>query len=170
MFFDPDAGIVADPDDATELFGRLMRRLIRIMQERTADGYVFRTDLRLRPDPGSTPLAVPVEAALIYYEGRGQNWERAAYIKARPIAGDLSAGEWFLRQLVPFVFRKYLITRRSPTSIRSSARSMSTRVMARLPSKAMTSNWTRRHSRDRVLCPDPAIDRWWAACRPFGRG
>ncbi|MDO1581585.1 bifunctional [glutamine synthetase] adenylyltransferase/[glutamine synthetase]-adenylyl-L-tyrosine phosphorylase [Rhizobium oryzicola] len=108
VFFDPESGIVADPDDATELFGRLMRRLIRIMQERTADGYVFRTDLRLRPDPGSTPLAVPVEAALIYYEGRGQNWERAAYIKARPIAGDISAGEWFLRQLVPFVFRKYL--------------------------------------------------------------
>ncbi len=66
------------------------------------------TDLRLRPDPGSTPLAVPVEAALVYYEGRGQNWERAAFIKARPVAGDLKAGEGFLRELVPFVFRKYL--------------------------------------------------------------
>ncbi|MGN7291800.1 bifunctional [glutamine synthetase] adenylyltransferase/[glutamine synthetase]-adenylyl-L-tyrosine phosphorylase [Rhizobium sp. SAFR-030] len=108
VFFDPDAGILADPMEASEFYGRMMRRLVRILQERTGDGYVFRTDLRLRPDPGSTPLAVSVEAGLIYYEGRGQNWERAAYIKARPMAGDLAAGEVFLRQLVPFVFRKYL--------------------------------------------------------------
>lgn len=108
VFYDPDAGILKDPDDAMETYGRMMRRLVRILQERTADGYVFRTDLRLRPDPGSTPLAVPVEAALIYYEGRGQNWERAAFIKARPVAGDLKAGESFLRELTPFVFRKYL--------------------------------------------------------------
>lgn len=108
VFFEPSAGIVPDPLDALEIFGRMMRRLIRIMQERTADGYVFRTDLRLRPDPGSTPLAIPVEAALTYYEGRGQNWERAAYIKARPVAGDIKAGENFLRELTPFVFRKYL--------------------------------------------------------------
>ncbi|MGV1751573.1 bifunctional [glutamine synthetase] adenylyltransferase/[glutamine synthetase]-adenylyl-L-tyrosine phosphorylase [Agrobacterium sp. CG674] len=108
VFFEPTAGIVPDPLDALETFGRMMRRLIRIMQERTADGYVFRTDLRLRPDPGSTPLAIPVEAALTYYEGRGQNWERAAYIKARPVAGDIKAGVNFLRELTPFVFRKYL--------------------------------------------------------------
>ncbi|MFK0384563.1 bifunctional [glutamine synthetase] adenylyltransferase/[glutamine synthetase]-adenylyl-L-tyrosine phosphorylase [Agrobacterium sp. NPDC090273] len=108
VFFEPSAGIMKDPLDATENFGRMMRRLVRIMQERTADGYVFRTDLRLRPDPGSTPLAIPVEAALTYYEGRGQNWERAAYIKARPVAGDLKAGANFLRELTPFIFRKYL--------------------------------------------------------------
>lgn len=72
VFFEPTAGIVPDPLDALETFGRMMRRLIRIMQERTADGYVFRTDLRLRPDPGSTPLAIPVEAALTYYEGRAR--------------------------------------------------------------------------------------------------
>ncbi|KQQ58621.1 bifunctional glutamine-synthetase adenylyltransferase/deadenyltransferase [Rhizobium sp. Leaf311] len=108
VFFEPSAEIVADPLDALETFGRMMRKLIRIMQERTADGYVFRTDLRLRPDPGSTPLAIPVEAALTYYEGRGQNWERAAYIKARPVAGDIKAGNNFLRELTPFVFRKYL--------------------------------------------------------------
>ena len=107
VFFDEQAGIV-DPDDAIDIFPRLMRRLVRIMQERTADGYVFRTDLRLRPDPGSTPLAIPVDAAMIYYEGRGQNWERAAFIKARAVAGDFEAGEQFLRGLVPFVFRKYL--------------------------------------------------------------
>lgn len=108
VFFDPEAGILTDPLEASETYGRMMRRLIRILQERTADGYVFRTDLRLRPDPGSTPLAVSLDAALIYYEGRGQNWERAAFIKARPIAGDIPAGENFMRLLTPFVFRKYL--------------------------------------------------------------
>lgn len=108
VFFDPEAGIVPDPSDAIDIFPRLMRRLVRILQERTADGYVFRADLRLRPDPGSTPLAIPVDAAMIYYEGRGQNWERAAFIKARAVAGDLEAGAAFIRDLVPFVFRKYL--------------------------------------------------------------
>jgi glutamate-ammonia-ligase adenylyltransferase len=108
VFFEPDRGIVNDPDEASETFARLCRRLVRIMQERTAYGYVFRIDLRLRPDPGSTPLAIPVEAALIYYEGRGQNWERAAFIKARAVAGDISAGEGFLKELTPFIFRKYL--------------------------------------------------------------
>jgi glutamate-ammonia-ligase adenylyltransferase len=108
VFYEPDQLGLADVLDASDLFARLLRRLVRILQERTGDGYVFRTDLRLRPDPGATPLAIPVEAALIYYEGRGQNWERAAYIKARPVAGDLDAGERFLRALRPFVFRKYL--------------------------------------------------------------
>ena len=108
VFFDPEAGTLPDPMDGSETYGRMMRRLIRILQERTADGYVFRTDLRLRPDPGSTPLAVSLDAALVYYEARGQNWERAAYIKARPVAGDIAAGENFMRLLTPFVFRKYL--------------------------------------------------------------
>ncbi|MEF0939796.1 bifunctional [glutamine synthetase] adenylyltransferase/[glutamine synthetase]-adenylyl-L-tyrosine phosphorylase [Rhizobium sp. BR 362] len=108
VFFDEMAGIVPNPEDAIDIFPRLMRRLVRILQERTADGYVFRTDLRLRPDPGSTPLAIPIEAAMIYYEGRGQNWERAAFIKARAVGGDIAAGQAFIRDLVPFVFRKYL--------------------------------------------------------------
>ena len=108
VFFDEQAGILSDPDDAIDIFPRLMRRLVRIMQERTGDGYVFRTDLRLRPDPGATPLAVSIDAAMVYYEGRGQNWECAAFIKARPVAGDIAAGDRFLRDLTPFVFRKYL--------------------------------------------------------------
>ncbi len=108
-FFDEDApSIAADPMEATETFSRLTRRLIRIMQERTADGYVFRVDLRLRPDPGSTPLAIPAGAGLHYYESRGQNWERAAMIKARPLAGDTAAAEAFLSELQPYVWRKYL--------------------------------------------------------------
>ncbi|TIO06467.1 MAG: bifunctional [glutamine synthetase] adenylyltransferase/[glutamine synthetase]-adenylyl-L-tyrosine phosphorylase [Mesorhizobium sp.] len=108
VFFDPQAPAVVDPLDATELFSRLTRRLARILQDRTEHGYVFRTDLRLRPDPGSTPLAIPVEAALNYYEARGQNWERAAMIKARPVAGDLAAGAAFLKDLQPYIWRKYM--------------------------------------------------------------
>ncbi|ESZ24135.1 bifunctional [glutamine synthetase] adenylyltransferase/[glutamine synthetase]-adenylyl-L-tyrosine phosphorylase [Mesorhizobium sp. L2C084A000] len=108
VFFDPEAPAVVDPLDATELFSRLTRRLVRILQDRTEHGYVFRTDLRLRPDPGSTPLAIPVEAALRYYEARGQNWERAAMIKARPVAGDLAAGAAFLKELQPYIWRKYM--------------------------------------------------------------
>lgn len=108
LFFDPHAKAITDPYEANDLFVRLARRLVRILQDRTSDGYVFRTDLRLRPDPGATPLAIPVEAALNYYEGRGQNWERAAMIKARPVAGDLQAGQAFLKELQPYVWRKYL--------------------------------------------------------------
>lgn len=108
IFFEADAGIVEDRGEATDVFAKMARRLIHIMQHHTRDGYVFRTDLRLRPDPGSTPLAFPIEAALHYYEGRGQNWERAAYIKAQPVAGDLDAGARFLDELRPFIFRKYL--------------------------------------------------------------
>jgi [glutamine synthetase] adenylyltransferase / [glutamine synthetase]-adenylyl-L-tyrosine phosphorylase len=86
----------------------LTRDLIKILQTRTGDGYVFRVDLRLRPDPSSTQIAISTAAALGYYESRGQNWERAALIKARACAGDLAAGERFLSDLSPFVWRKYL--------------------------------------------------------------
>lgn len=95
-------------DDPVTLFVRLAKSLIRILQERTGDGYVFRVDLRLRPDPGSMPLVIPVETALNYYEASGQNWERAAMIKARPVAGDIEAGHAVLRDLAPFIWRKYL--------------------------------------------------------------
>ncbi|WP_448205778.1 bifunctional [glutamine synthetase] adenylyltransferase/[glutamine synthetase]-adenylyl-L-tyrosine phosphorylase [Azospirillum sp. sgz302134] len=96
------------PDKLARTFIRIARDLVRIMDERTKDGYVFRTDLRLRPDPGATPLAVSVSAAEIYYGSVGQNWERAAMIKARPIAGDPEAGAHFLRFLEPFVWRRHL--------------------------------------------------------------
>jgi len=98
---------LAKPDDGWELFVRLTQRAVKIMSERTADGYVFRVDLRLRPDPGATPVAIPLEAAYAYYESMGQNWERAAFVKARAVAGDIEAGEEFLRELTSFVWRKY---------------------------------------------------------------
>lgn len=94
--------------EPSSFFVRLTRELARMLQERTADGYVFRVDLRLRPDPGSTQIAIATDAALEYYEHVGQTWERAAMIKARVIAGDATAGEKFLHELSPFVWRRYL--------------------------------------------------------------
>jgi glutamate-ammonia-ligase adenylyltransferase len=107
-FFDPYAGVLADPDEATKTYTRIVQRIAALMDERGPEGYVFRTDLRLRPDPGSTPLALSVDAALAYYESRGQNWERAAWIKARPCAGDKRVGAAFLKDLAPYVWRKHL--------------------------------------------------------------
>ena len=107
VFFDRARARPADPSEDVDFFVKLTKRIVKIMSERTSDGYVFRTDLRLRPDPGATPIAIPLEAALSYYESMGQNWERAAFIKARPVAGDLYAGEAFLKELSPFVWRKY---------------------------------------------------------------
>ncbi|MEM9277556.1 MAG: bifunctional [glutamine synthetase] adenylyltransferase/[glutamine synthetase]-adenylyl-L-tyrosine phosphorylase [Pseudomonadota bacterium] len=108
VFHDCSASIELLTDDPVTLLNRMGKQLIKLMQERTVEGYVFRTDLRLRPDPSSTPLIIPTEAALNYYEGQGQNWERAAMIKATPVAGDIEAGERFLKELRPFVWRKYL--------------------------------------------------------------
>jgi glutamate-ammonia-ligase adenylyltransferase len=107
VFFDRERIRVADPLEDVDLFVRMTKRIVKIMSEHTSDGYVFRTDLRLRPDPGATPIAMPLESAFAYYESMGQNWERAAFIKARPVAGDLEAGEKFLKELAPFIWRKY---------------------------------------------------------------
>ena len=91
-----------------QVFSRLARNLVNIMAKRTAEGYVFRTDLRLRPDPNSTSPSVSVRAAKAYYETVGQTWERAAMIKARPVAGDYEAGERFLESNRGFVWRRNL--------------------------------------------------------------
>lgn len=107
LLHDPDSPSYHEEHGAAP-YVRLARDLVRLMEERTAEGYVFRTDLRLRPDPAATPLCVSVPMALSYYESLGQNWERAAMIKARPVAGDRAAGEAFLRELRPFVWRRHL--------------------------------------------------------------
>jgi len=107
LLHDPDApACLAEHGGAP--YVRLARDLVSLMEERTAEGYVFRTDLRLRPEPAATPLCVALPAALTYYESLGQNWERAAMIKARPVAGDRAMGEAFLRELRPFVWRRHL--------------------------------------------------------------
>jgi [glutamine synthetase] adenylyltransferase / [glutamine synthetase]-adenylyl-L-tyrosine phosphorylase len=108
VFYEPSALPVAEGVEPQAVAVQLTQALARLLQDRTGHGYVFRVDLRLRPDPAATPPAVPVEAALEYYETVGQNWERAAAIKARPCAGDLAAAGAFLEQLEPFVWRRYL--------------------------------------------------------------
>ncbi|WP_306132383.1 glutamine-synthetase adenylyltransferase [Roseivivax marinus] len=100
-----------DPDDYHEARASLVRatrRMCTTLSDLTGDGYVFRTDLRLRPDPSVTPVCMAMDAAETYYESLGRTWERAAYIKARPAAGDVEAGARFLDTLRPFVWRRHL--------------------------------------------------------------
>ncbi|MDO8608747.1 MAG: bifunctional [glutamine synthetase] adenylyltransferase/[glutamine synthetase]-adenylyl-L-tyrosine phosphorylase [Phaeospirillum sp.] len=108
VFYDHEKMTYVGRKSIQECVIAMTKDLVRILDERTADGYVFRTDLRLRPDPGSTPPAVALVAAEAYYEGFGQNWERAAMIKARLVAGDPDTGAAFLKFLRPFIWRKSL--------------------------------------------------------------
>ncbi|MDX1483370.1 MAG: bifunctional [glutamine synthetase] adenylyltransferase/[glutamine synthetase]-adenylyl-L-tyrosine phosphorylase [Alphaproteobacteria bacterium] len=107
-FYDPRRLDYTGRQDPQRFYVRVVRDLVNLLESRTRDGYAFRTDLRLRPDPGSTPVAVSVRAAETYYESTGQNWERAALIKARVVAGDEHAGNHFLEHLEPFLWRKSL--------------------------------------------------------------
>ncbi|MBE7220143.1 MAG: bifunctional [glutamine synthetase] adenylyltransferase/[glutamine synthetase]-adenylyl-L-tyrosine phosphorylase, partial [Caulobacteraceae bacterium] len=106
--YDPESPAVVDRDTVQALWVRIVRDLVRLLQTPTADGAVLRVDLRLRPEPSARAIAVALPAALDYYESFGQNWERAAMIKARPAAGDVALGERFLAALTPFLWRKYL--------------------------------------------------------------
>lgn len=108
VLFDPEVAPLADGVEPGTFFVRLTRSLVSLLQDVDPDGYVFRVDLRLRPDPRATQVAIAIEAAAIYYENQGQNWERAAMIKARPVAGDLALGQEFLDRLKPYIWRKYL--------------------------------------------------------------
>jgi len=106
-FFNPQTPALLDPANATTIYVRVTQLIARLLQERTGDGYAFRVDLRLRPDPGSTAVAVSLPLAFSYYENLGQNWERAAFIKARPVAGEIGLGESFLKDMTPFLWRRY---------------------------------------------------------------
>ena len=108
VLFDPQTAPLAAGLEPSTWFVRFTKRLVSLLQDITEDGYAFRVDLRLRPDPRATQVAISVEAAAIYYENMGQNWERAAMIKARAAAGDLVMGAEFLDRLKPYVWRKYL--------------------------------------------------------------
>ena len=111
LLFDPAAPIYTERTADHAMVGfaaRIARGLVGLMEARDADGYVFRTDLRLRPDPAATPPAIAITNAITYYESMGQNWERAAMIKARPVAGDLALGLQFLEAIRPFVWRRGL--------------------------------------------------------------
>jgi glutamate-ammonia-ligase adenylyltransferase len=106
LLYDPESQ--PEQDELGQTMTRLARDLVGLMAARDAGGYVFRVDLRLRPDPASTPPAVALPAAYAYYESLGQTWERAALIKARPVAGDLALGRRFLDSIVPFIWRRHL--------------------------------------------------------------
>ncbi|MDI2112451.1 bifunctional [glutamine synthetase] adenylyltransferase/[glutamine synthetase]-adenylyl-L-tyrosine phosphorylase [Commensalibacter nepenthis] len=106
ILYDPE--IYPNNDGLNTIFVRLTRQLVSLMEERDENGYVFRTDLRLRPDPSSSPLAVSLPAAITYYESLGQTWERTAMSKARPVAGDIPAGYAFLEAIRPFIWRRHL--------------------------------------------------------------
>jgi glutamate-ammonia-ligase adenylyltransferase len=108
VFFDAGASTLAPDIEPQPFFVRVTQGLSRILQQRSGDGYVFRVDLRLRPDPASTPVAISTASALHYYEREGRTWERAAMIKARPCAGDPRAGETLIAEIAPFVWRKHL--------------------------------------------------------------
>jgi len=108
MVFDQDRYPPDDVHDARAALVRATRRMTALLSEITGDGYVFRTDLRLRPDASVTPVCLSMGAAEDYYESVGRTWERAAHIKARACAGDIAAGEKYLQRLTPFVWRKHL--------------------------------------------------------------
>ena len=95
-------------DEVRMAFIRLSRSVNKLINETTGIGYVFRTDFRLRPNPSVTPICLSTESALGYYESAGRAWERAAFIKARPCAGDINAGQKFLKKMQPFIWRKHL--------------------------------------------------------------
>ncbi|MCB5943313.1 bifunctional [glutamine synthetase] adenylyltransferase/[glutamine synthetase]-adenylyl-L-tyrosine phosphorylase [Acidocella sp. KAb 2-4] len=106
LLYDPDCAVY--PEDAQSMMARLARDITTLLAARDEDGYVFRVDLRLRPDPSATPPVVALPTALAYYESQGRTWERAAFSKARPIAGDIALGEQFLAAIRSFIWRKYL--------------------------------------------------------------
>jgi len=108
VFYEPEALPLAEGAEPAAVAVRITQLVAGMLQDRTADGYVFRVDLRLRPDPSSTQPAVPVPEAFEYYESVGQNWERAAFIKARAAAGDIPRGQAFVDELQPFIWRKHL--------------------------------------------------------------
>jgi glutamate-ammonia-ligase adenylyltransferase len=108
LLYDPATLPRRERDEPAEAAQRYARAILALLGDQTGDGYVFRVDLRLRPASEVSPLAISFDAALTHYESSALAWERAAFIRARPAAGDLAAGEAFLAAIVPFVWRRSL--------------------------------------------------------------
>jgi glutamate-ammonia-ligase adenylyltransferase len=108
LLFDPLTLPRRPREEPEEAAVRIARRVVELLQARDGDGYVLRVDLRLRPSPEATPIALPVEAAISYYESLALPWERAAFIKARAASGDLALGNAFLDAIRPFIWRRAL--------------------------------------------------------------
>lgn len=108
LLFDPHSLPRRPREEPGQAAIRVGQRLVELLQKRTEDGYAFRVDLRLRPSPEVTPIVLPVDAAISYYESSALPWERAAFIRARHVAGDAALGRYFLRAIHPFVWRRSL--------------------------------------------------------------
>ena len=108
LLHDPQATPLIDPDRSQQFYVEMTRALVRLLGHQTADGIGWRIDLRLRPDPGATAVSIQREAAIGYYESIARTWERAAFIRARPVAGDLALGQQFLDDIQPFIWRRTL--------------------------------------------------------------
>lgn len=108
LLYDPARLPHGEREDVADAAVRIGRRVSELLNARDGDGYVFRIDLRLRPSPEATPIALPVEAAIGYYESTAVGWEQAAFIRARPAAGDFALGDYFIQQIRPFVWRRSL--------------------------------------------------------------
>lgn len=108
LLYDRDLLARRERDEPGEAAQRYAREIVSLLSETTAEGFAFRVDLRLRPAAEISPLAVPLAAALTHYESSALAWERAAFIRARPAAGDFRGGEAFLRAIRPFLWRSSL--------------------------------------------------------------
>jgi len=108
FLFDPKTLPHRERDDVAEAAVRYGRRVIELLSALDGDGYVFRVDMRLRPSPEVSPIVLPVEAAISYYESSALAWEQAAFIRSRVSAGDRALGDYFLKAIVPFIWRKSL--------------------------------------------------------------
>ena len=108
LLFDPKTLPHRAREEPEEAAVRIAKRVVELLQARDGDGYVLRVDLRLRPSPEATPIALPVEGAIGYYESQALAWERAAFIRARVAAGDKALGSYFLDAIRPFVWRRGL--------------------------------------------------------------
>lgn len=123
--------------DNSEYFSRFCEFIIKAMSEILPEGYVFRVDIRLRPESGAGVIIRSMESYESYYEGWGDLWERQALIKARPVAGDMAFGDEFIRMIQPFVYQRYLdgVTL---TEIKADIRRTKGRIEERLVSEGST--------------------------------
>ena len=108
FLYDPDKIPVRGREEPSDASRRIGQQLVEALNARDADGYVFRVDMRLRPSPEVSPVALPVEAAISYYESSALTWEQSAYIRSRAAAGDTKLGQYFLEPINPFIWRRSL--------------------------------------------------------------
>ncbi|MEA3011937.1 MAG: [glutamine synthetase] adenylyltransferase / [glutamine synthetase]-adenylyl-L-tyrosine [Sphingomonadales bacterium] len=108
FLYDPETLPKKPREEADQAALRIGQRVVEILQKRTEEGYAFRIDLRLRPSPEVTPIVLPVDAAISYYESSALPWERSAFIRARVAAGDPALGRYFMEAVHPFVWRRSL--------------------------------------------------------------